>query len=101
MWAAVTRGLQKRAYVVVNKAQSLAKPMLELMERTYENETIFVSPQDAVNMVSKKTMVIVVDTHSPTFVEVPELLDIAGSIVVIDHHRMMVKHIKNAIVFLP
>ena len=99
MWAAVTRGLQKRAYVVINKAQSLAKPMLEIMEQTYAEETIFLSPDDALDLVTKKTMVIVVDTHSPTFVEVPELLDIAGNIVVIDHHRMMVKHIKNAVVF--
>ena len=92
MWAAVTRGLQKRAYVVINKAQSLAKPMLEIMEQAYAEETIFLSPDDALDLVTKKTMVIVVDTHSPTFVEVPELLDIAGNIVVIDHHRMMVKH---------
>ena len=46
-----------------------------------------------------KTLLIVVDTHSQDFVESEELLNSVERVVVIDHHRMMVKHINNAIVF--
>ena len=44
-------------------------------------------------------MLIVVDTHSPNFVEDPELYRKCKNVVVIDHHRMMVNHIDNACVF--
>ena len=51
------------------------------------------------SMVTPKTMLIVVDTHSQEFVESAELLTAVSRVVVIDHHRMMVKHIENALVF--
>ena len=41
----------------------------------------------------------VLDTHSPEFVESQELLKAVQRVVVIDHHRMMVRHIENALVF--
>lgn len=50
-------------------------------------------------MMTGRSLLIVVDTHSPTFVESPELLHGASRVVVIDHHRMMVRHIDNAVVF--
>ena len=50
-------------------------------------------------MLTPKSLVIVVDTHSQEFVESEELLNQAARVVVIDHHRMMVKHISNAIIF--
>ena len=46
-------------------------------------------------------LLIVVDTHSPDFVESPELLNAVPRVVVIDHHRMMVHHIENAAGVLP
>lgn len=50
-------------------------------------------------MMTGRSLMIVVDTHSPTFVESPDLLHAAPKVVVIDHHRMMVRHIDNAVVF--
>ena len=50
-------------------------------------------------MITPKSMLVVVDTHSPDFVESRELLEAVSRVVVIDHHRMMVRHIKNAVVF--
>ena len=49
--------------------------------------------------VTSQTMLIVVDTHSQDFVESPALLKSVPRVVVIDHHRMMVRHIENALVF--
>ena len=50
-------------------------------------------------MATPKSLLIVVDTHSQDFVESPELLEACSRVVVIDHHRMMVRHIENALVF--
>ena len=99
MWSAVFKGLGKPAYIVVNRAQSMAVPIIESMERSLPDQTIFLPPEEALSKVTAKSLLIVVDTHSQEFVESEELLNRASKVVVIDHHRMMVKHISNAIVF--
>lgn len=69
------------------------------MEKVTQDRRIFIEPWEAMPMITGKTLLIVVDTHSPSFVESPDLLRQVSRVVVIDHHRMMVKHIDNAIVF--
>ena len=49
--------------------------------------------------VTPKTLLIVADTHNPEIVESKELLEACKSVVVIDHHRKMVHHIENAVIF--
>lgn len=99
MWSVVTRGLHKPAFVVVNRAQSLAAPVISSIQDSVPEEPVFLSPSEALATVSPKSLLIVVDTHSQDFVESEELLSAVARVVVIDHHRMMVKHISNAIVF--
>lgn len=99
MWNAAAKTLGRRAYIVVDRSQSLAYPLIHSMQNAYKDEKIFLSPQEALSMVTPKSMLIVVDTHSGAFVESRELLEAVSRIVVIDHHRMMVKHIENAMIF--
>ena len=98
IWSASTRALNKPAYIVLNRYQTMASPLIASMETANEGR-IFISPMEALSLVSPKTMLIVLDTHSPDFVESIELLSAVSRVVVIDHHRMMVKHIENALVF--
>nr|WP_319487867.1 DHH family phosphoesterase [uncultured Caproiciproducens sp.] len=98
MWSAVAKTLKKPAFIVINRAQSLAAPLISSMEAS-GNGKIFISPMEAMSMTTQKTLLIVVDTHSPEFVESAELLNAVSRLVIIDHHRMMVKHIENALVF--
>lgn len=57
----------------------------------------FITKQEALDSVNPNTLLIVVDTHKKTYVEVPELLEKANKIVVIDHHRRSTDYIENAI----
>ncbi len=98
LWSAVTKSLKKPAYVVINRAQSLASPLITTTEASSDGK-IFISPLDAMSMITQKSLLIVLDTHSQEFVESAELLNAVSRVVIIDHHRMMVKHIENAIVF--
>ena len=98
IWSAVTKTLKKQAFVVINRAQSLAGPLVASMEAA-NGSGVFISPQDALSVVTPKTLLIVLDTHSGEFVESAELLSAVSRVVIIDHHRMMVKHIENALVF--
>lgn len=97
LWSAVTKSLKKPAFVVLNRSQTLASPLVASMDAT--GQDVFRSPMDAMALVNPKTMLIVVDTHSQDFVESAELLNAIPRVVVIDHHRMMVKHVENALVF--
>ena len=99
MWSAVTKGLGHEAYVVIDREQSLAKQIITSVEKVAQDRKVFISPWEALPMVTARTLLIVVDTHSPTFVESPDVLRAVSRVVVIDHHRMMVKHIEHAIVF--
>lgn len=97
MWSAVTKCLSKEACIVVDSEQSLGKSILDIMsDNGFEN--IFISPLYAREMISDNTLLIIVDTHSPSFVESKEIYEMCKNVVVIDHHRMMVDHIENAVV---
>lgn len=98
MWSAVTNALHRPAKVVVNQEQCMARALIEHMAKAGEND-IFVSPEEALPMLTSHSLLVIVDTHNPDVVESLELLAQSQRTVVIDHHRMMVKHIENALVF--
>ncbi len=99
MWAAIHKGLEKQAHIVVNRNQTLAGPLVDMTEAAYPGEEIFIPPLEALQNATERSLLIVVDTHSVNFVESRELLERVPRVVVIDHHRMMVTHIKNALIF--
>ena len=57
----------------------------------------FITPQKAQELCDDKTLVIVVDTHRPSFVQCPELLEMTNRIVLIDHHRRGTEFIENTV----
>ena len=86
-------------YVVIKKDE-VDRSVNRLMKEMTKNEqymTCFISPEKAKELVTEDTLIIVVDTHRPTMVEVESLLDATDKIVVIDHHRRGEDFIKDAI----
>ncbi|NMA55590.1 MAG: hypothetical protein GX952_06665 [Firmicutes bacterium] len=85
--ARAARAFGKAGYVVLDKVT----PAIEIVYNyLHEHETyreIFVEPGVATQLVSDKTLLIVVDTHKPSLVVAPRLLKRTRKIVVIDHHR--------------
>lgn len=99
MWNVAAKTLNRPAFIVIDRGQSLATPLISLLQDKYPEEKIFISPQEAAARITPRTLLIVLDTHSPDFVESREVLQSVSRVVVIDHHRMMVRHIENALVF--
>ncbi len=99
MWAVISKGIKKSAFIVVNKNTSLATPLIDSMSKSYPEQRVFITPLDATQEATDKSLTIVVDTHSAYFTESTELLEITGAVVIIDHHRMVVNHIKNSVIF--
>lgn len=98
MWSAISKSFENDTKIVLNKSTSLAEVLLDNFITSGYKDT-FIEPSEARQRVNDQTMLIIVDTHSPTFVEDVELYRMCKNIVVIDHHRMMVNHIDNASVF--
>ena len=80
--------LGKKAQIVVNDPTSSVKPLMECF--TVENgypEDLFIDSETAIEMTSRNTLVMVVDTNKPSYTECPELLRKTDYICVFDHHR--------------
>lgn len=90
--------LDKPAAIVVDRSRTLATSVIDRMcQNGYAED--FVSVQDALDGVTTSTLLIVVDTHIPTLLESVEIYERVQNVVVIDHHRKMVGHIDNAVIF--
>lgn len=98
LWSSITKDMKKPAHIVVKKDRTVAGSLISLMEET-GNGNMFMEPVEALMTITEKTLLIVVDTHSPDFLEDARVYEKAARVVVIDHHRMMVNHISNALVF--
>lgn len=96
--ASVIRRSGKLAHVVVEPDRNLSQKLIGYIR---ENDIVdlFISPDQALASVNDNTLLVVVDTHNPDFVDSPELLKACEQIVVIDHHRKMVNYIDNAVIF--
>ena len=86
--------VEKRTIVATDLGMNLGKFVDTLKETEYEK--IIIDKKEALSLIDKDTLLIVVDTHKKSFVQVPELLDKTEKIVVIDHHRKGPDFIENA-----
>ena len=90
--------LSKPVHICVDREANLSKELIAHLEKGGYSGT-FISPEQSKDAVSDSTLLIVVDTHNPEITECPELIKKAGTVVVIDHHRKVVNHIDNAVIF--
>ncbi len=92
------KALNKRAYIVLNDVTTSLKPMVDrfLNNDEYEEDMLIKSPA-AIELAKKDAAVVVVDVNRPSYTECPELLQIAKTIVVLDHHRQTSEIIDNAV----
>ena len=96
--AGAVRRLGKNAYAVIDKQTTLS---MQLYNYIYEKEKgyLFINANEAKENFGDGSLLIVVDTHNPDIVDVPELLERADKVVVIDHHRKMINYIDKASIF--
>ena len=96
--AAAARSLGRPAYVVTQRAKTLAAELIERYDAAGRGD-LFMEPDYAMGLVTRKTLLIITDTHNPTMLEWGPLYEAVQTVVVIDHHRKMVAHIENAVIF--
>ena len=89
---------QKEVYIVIDKEKNLVKPLIERLKGSYL-DNLYISPDEVGDYINKKTLLIIVDTHIKSFLESIEVYQSCKQVVVIDHHRKMVDHINDAVIF--
>ncbi|MDO4748528.1 MAG: DHH family phosphoesterase [Eubacteriales bacterium] len=97
MYSVVTKTFSKRAYVVCDVEKSMAKSLIERLQTQHDD--MFINIDRAMSIANEKTLLFIVDTHSPDFIESPKVHKLCGKVIVIDHHRKMVNYIDDSDVF--
>ncbi|HEO8420286.1 DHH family phosphoesterase [Niallia sp. FSL W8-0635] len=88
---------QKEAYIVIN-FQEIDTAVRRLIEEIKKQESLFtkfITPDQALEMATGDTLLVVVDTHKPSLVIEEHLLNKIEDVVVIDHHRRGEDFIEN------
>lgn len=94
----IAKFMAKRCHIVINDVTTSVKPLIDgfLSNPEYE-EDMFINTNEAIDKVDSNTVVIVVDVNRPNYTECPDILRIAKTIVVLDHHRQSSEVIDNAV----
>lgn len=87
----------QEGYVVMDQHDidtGVSRLMQEVKQRPALHSR-FISPEEALELASEDTLLIIVDTHKPSLVIEEKLVQKLDNVVVIDHHRRGEEFIKN------
>ncbi len=98
LYGAITTALHRDVYIAVDYETSMAKSLIDAY-KSHCTEGVFFTPEELIPEITPKTLLIIVDTQSENRIESRELYEKCQRVIVIDHHRMSVDHLQNAVVF--
>ena len=81
------------AFIVIDEIPENIRAFYEQVRAAEKYNVI--GTEQAKSMIEKDTLIVVLDTHRPSYIEAPELLEMTDQIVVIDHHRRVEDSIEN------
>ena len=93
----LAKSLGKEAYVVNNTVGLSVDNFVDAIREDEQYKNVLMNKSEALNKITNDSLLVIVDTHKKTYVEVPELLEKTEKIVIIDHHRKSPDFIENAI----
>jgi c-di-AMP phosphodiesterase-like protein len=96
---ACARHVGKKAWVVIDNPNPSVQLLLDKMHSTDAYASSIISGQEAAMRISPSSMLVVVDTQLAGFTVSPGLLEMADTVVVIDHHIRGTSSIENAALF--
>lgn len=93
----IAKTIGKEAYIVNETTSTGLDNFIQTAKDNEEYEDVIIGKDEAVEKITSETLLVIVDTHKSSYVEVPELLEKTNKIVIIDHHRRSTDFIENAI----
>ncbi|NLM03736.1 MAG: phosphoesterase [Clostridiales bacterium] len=91
------RNRKKTAYIVLEGNNSGIDSLYKKIIGKEEYKNILLNCEQAISKIERGSLLVVVDTHRPSFTACPELLKRTENIVVIDHHRKGTEFIDNTV----
>ncbi len=85
----------KEAFIILDSVNEGIETLYDMI-KTNKNYN-FITNETALATVGKDTLLVVVDTHRPSYTQCPDILSMTDKIVVIDHHRKMEENIDTAV----
>lgn len=80
------RDCGKNAYIVYDSSPAVTG-LVEEMRTLPDYSSMLISPDYAREFITKDTLLVILDTHRPSMLPEPKLLECTEKIVLIDHHR--------------
>ena len=93
----ICKSCGKSAHIVLDNVNDSIEEFVKRVKKQEYYNGIFVTCEESIRNCNKDTVVIVVDTHRPSYTECQELLNISKKVIVIDHHRRGVEFIKDTV----
>lgn len=90
------KALDVNVRIVVDEKTTMASGLIDLYRSSVDDDC-FISPSGVLNYLDDETLVVVTDVMRPGFTEAPELVEMAKKKVVIDHHRMSIDYMSDAL----
>ena len=84
-----------RAYIVLGEQNNMIEHALELIRDNNAFNSMIITPEHAERIMRPTSVLVVVDTQRLGSLVAPKLLELAGRVVIIDHHRRGSDHIDN------
>lgn len=93
----IVSALDKNCKIVLNDVTSSVSYLYDRVIKDEKYKDVFISSEEALKLVNRKTLLIIVDVYKQGLCECPELVDKVKKIVVFDHHRKGTDYIENAV----
>lgn len=87
----------KEAFIVLEGVNPSIQKMMDMLREDEKLIKRFISPEQAMGLINKRSLAVVVDTHRATMVAEPKLLQGTDRIVIVDHHRRSEEFIDDAV----
>jgi len=95
----IANSMSRECRIVIGEVTTSVKLLYDALVESESYGKAFISADKAATMLTRQTLIVVVDTHRNSYIEGSEILDLphALKIVVFDHHRKAAEFIENAV----
>jgi c-di-AMP phosphodiesterase-like protein len=87
----------KEGYIVLEGMNPSIERLMDLLILDERIGKCFITPEQALQMMNQRTLVVVLDTHKASMLKEPKILQQTPRIVIVDHHRRGEEFISDAI----
>lgn len=78
---------ERDGYIILNESNPMISNLIDEIDKQKDLTKHFITSENGLNLITAKTLLILVDTHKPSLTIEPKLIDKIEKTVVIDHHR--------------